>query len=150
MQPAIAQYPRGYAFEELSVDMSGSFAKVVTDAEIVAFGEVTGDENPLHLDDDFARRSFFKQRIAHGFLVGSFISTVIGTKMPGPGTVYLEQNLRFTAPVGIGDQVTATVSVQELLPAHRRVVLKTVCTVDDKLVIDGEALVYLPPQPRGV
>ena len=137
----------GLFLEDLKPGMSAMFGKTVTDADIVAFAGVSGDTNPIHLHDGFARTTRFHQRIAHGMLSGSFISTVIGTKLPGPGAIYLAQNLKFKAPVRSGDTVQARVTVTEIIADKRRIALKTVCTVGDKVVIDGDALIMVPARP---
>ena len=131
----------GYDFEDLAPGMSASFAKTITDADIVLFAGASGDNNAVHIDEEFSRHTPFKGRIAHGMLTASFISAAIAGRLPGPGTIYLGQSLRFKAPVRPGDTVTATVTVRELIPARRRVVLDTVCTVRGKVVIEGDALV---------
>lgn len=131
----------GYDIEDLEIGMSASFAKTITEADIVLFAGVSGDNNALHLNDEFARSTPFKGRIAHGMLSASVISATVANKLPGPGTVYVSENLRFKAPVRPGDTVHATVTVKELLPERRRVALATVCTVAGKVVIDGDALV---------
>jgi 3-hydroxybutyryl-CoA dehydratase len=121
--------------------MSASFAKTITEADIILFSGTSGDNNALHINEEFAQTTPFKGRIAHGMLTASVISAAIASRLPGPGTIYLGQNLRFKAPVRPGDTVQATVTVKELIPEKRRVVLTTVCTVGDKIVIDGDALV---------
>ncbi|MBU6500065.1 MAG: MaoC family dehydratase, partial [Rhodospirillales bacterium] len=131
----------GYAFEDLALGMTARIAKTVTEADILMFAAVSMDTNPVHLDAEAAAGSVFKERIAHGMLSAGLISAVLGTRLPGPGTVYMGQSLRFRAPVRIGDTVTATVEVTELDAAKKRVTLKTVCTVGGKPVIEGEALV---------
>jgi len=131
----------GYDFEDLAPGMSASFAKTITDADIVLFAGASGDNNAVHIDEEFSRRTPFKGRIAHGMLSASIISAAIAGRLPGPGTIYLGQNLRFKAPVRPGDTVQATVTVRELIPGKRRVVLDTICTVQGKVVIDGDALV---------
>lgn len=131
----------GYDFEDLQVGMSATFAKTITEADIVLFAAASGDNNAVHINEEFARTTPFKGRIAHGILTASVISAAIAGKLPGAGTIYLGQNLRFKAPVRPGDTVQATVTVQELLAAKRRVVLSTVCTVAGKVVIEGDALV---------
>ena len=128
----------GLYLEDLKVGMSAMFGKTVTEADIAAFAGVSGDTNPIHLHDGFARTTRFGQRIAHGMLSGSFISTVVGTKLPGPGAVYISQTMNFLAPVLIGETITA---IDE---KRRRVTLKTQCLNGDKVVIDGEALVLVP------
>ncbi len=129
----------GYCLEDLEPGMTGVFAKTVSEADIVLFSGVSGDTNPVHLDDDFAKQTMFKGRIAHGMLSAGFISTVFGTQIPGPGCIYLSQNLRFKAPVRIGDTVTAQVTVREVIAEKKRVNFDTVCTVAGKVVLDGEA-----------
>jgi 3-hydroxybutyryl-CoA dehydratase len=134
----------GLFIEDLAVGQTASYTKTVTEADIVKFAEVSGDNNPVHLDEAFAQTTMFKGRIAHGMLSAGFISTVIGTKLPGSGTIYMSQALRFKAPVRIGDTVTATCTITELMPAKRRAALSTVCKVGDTVVIEGEALVMVP------
>ena len=131
----------GYKFEELSVGQSAVYARTVTEADILMFAGVSGDYNPVHINEEFAQTTQFKGRIAHGMLTASVISAAIAGRLPGPGTVYLGQNLRFKAPVRPGDTVHATVTVKELFPEKRRVSLSTVCTVNGKVVIEGDALV---------
>ena len=131
----------GYDFEDLQVGMSATFAKTITEADIVLFAAASGDNNAVHINEEFALTTPFKGRIAHGMLTASVISAAIAGKLPGAGTIYLGQNLRFKAPVRPGDTVQATVTVQELFAEKRRVTLSTVCTVAGKVVIEGEALV---------
>ncbi len=137
----------GRYLEDLKVGDTASFSKTVTEADIVLFAGVSGDTNPVHLDQDFAATTMFKGRIAHGMLSAGFISTVLGTKLPGPGAIYLSQSLKFKAPVRPGDTVKATVTITEILPERKRVTLATVCTVGDAVVIDGEAVVMVQPRP---
>jgi 3-hydroxybutyryl-CoA dehydratase len=134
----------GHFIEDLSVGMTASFAKTVTEADIVMYAGVSGDTNPVHLDQVYAEGTMFKGRIAHGMLSASFISTVLGTKLPGPGAIYVSQSLKFKAPVRIGDTVTARVTVLETIPEKRRVVLLTQCFVAGKVVVDGEAVIMAP------
>jgi 3-hydroxybutyryl-CoA dehydratase len=131
----------GYDFEDLSVGMTATFAKTITEADIVLFASVSGDNNAMHINEEFAQTTQFKGRIAHGMLSASVISAAIAGRLPGPGTIYLSQNLRFKAPVRPGDTVHATVTIKELMPEKRRVSLTTICTVGGKVVIDGDALV---------
>lgn len=135
---------RGYAFEDLKEGMSDVYGKTVTDADIVMFAGISGDINPVHLNHEFASETMFQGRIAHGILTASFISTVIGTKLPGPGCIYVNQTLRFKAPVKSGDTVTAVATVTKLIPEKRFVELKTQCLVKGRVVIDGEATVMIP------
>ena len=137
-----------YFIEDLEAGMSASFEKVVSEADVAAFAEVSGDNNPLHLDADFAAGTMFGERIAHGMLTASLISAVIATKLPGNGTVYLSQSLRFRAPVLLGQTVLATVEITEINAARRRVTLGCSCTVGDKVVLDGEAQVMVPSRAR--
>ena len=138
----------GYFLEDLSVGMSASFAKTLTDADIILFSGVSGDTNPVHLNEEYARETLFKGRISHGMLSAGFISAVLGTKLPGPGAIYVSQSLRFTAPVRAGDTVTARCTVTEIVAEKRRAVLKTECLVGDKVVIEGEAIVMVPTRAR--
>ena len=131
----------GYNFEDLEVGMKASFAKTITEADIVLFAGASGDNNAVHINEEFAKTTAFGGRIAHGMLTASVISAAIAGRMPGPGTIYLGQNLRFKAPVRPGETVHAEVTVKELLADKGRATLTTVCTVGDKVVIDGEALV---------
>ena len=133
----------GYYFEDLEEGMPDVFAKTITDADIITFAGISGDTNPVHLSHEFASETMFEGRIAHGMLTASFISTVIGTKMPGAGCIYVSQNLRFKAPVRSGETVTATCTVTKLIPEKRLIELKTVCTVSGKPVVDGEATIMV-------
>lgn len=133
----------GYYIEDLSEGMTASYAKTVTETDVVLFAGISGDDNPVHINQEFAENSMFKQRIAHGMLSAGFISAVLGTKMPGPGAIYISQNLKFKAPVHIGDTVKATVTILEVLAPKRRVTLKTVCTVKDTVIVEGEAVVMV-------
>jgi 3-hydroxybutyryl-CoA dehydratase len=134
----------GGFFEDLQVGQSASVAKTITEADILLYSAVSTDTNPVHLDAEAAARSQFGERIAHGMLSAGLISAVLGTKLPGPGTIYLGQTLRFRAPVKIGATVTATAEVTALDPVKRRATLRTVCTVGEETVIEGEALVMVP------
>ncbi|MBC7908029.1 MAG: MaoC family dehydratase [Rhodospirillaceae bacterium] len=134
----------GYYFEELSVGQSAVFGKTVTEADIAAFAGVSGDTNPVHLNEEWAKTTMFKGRIAHGMLSAAFISTVFGTKLPGPGCIYVSQLLKFKAPVKIGDTVMARVEVTALNPEKKFATFKTTCTVADKVVLDGEATLMVP------
>ena len=136
-----------YHFEDLKLGMEASFAKTVSEADILAFAEVTGDRNPVHLDETYAGKTMFKGRIAHGMLTASYISAVFGMELPGPGVIYISQTLNFKAPVRIGDEVVAKVKVAELFPAKRRARFDCVCTVDGKTVLDGEAILMVPARP---
>jgi 3-hydroxybutyryl-CoA dehydratase len=124
--------------------MTAVFSKTVTEADVSAFAGVSGDTNPMHIDAEYAKRSRFGSRIAHGMLTASLLSTVIGTRLPGPGCIYVSQSLRFRRPVRIGDTVIARVTVTEMDDAKRCAVLSTVCTVAGEAVIDGQAIVLVP------
>ena len=137
-------------FDELFVGQSAEWAKTVTEADVVLFAGVTGDFNPAHVNEPEAQRSRFQGRIAHGMLGAGFISAAIAMRLPGPGSIYLGQTLRFTKPVRVGDTVTARVEVAELLPAKRRVRLTTTCRNQrGEVVIDGEATVMVPDEGEG-
>ena len=134
----------GYSIEDLSVGMTACYARTVTETDVVLFAGISGDSNPVHMNELYAARTMFKGRIVHGMLSASFLSTTIAARLPGPGTIYLTQNLSFRAPVRIGDKVEARVTVTEIIRDKARVVLKTVCRVGDTVVIDGDALVMVP------
>lgn len=138
----------GYYFEDLEEGMTDVFAKTVTDADIITFAGISGDTNPVHLNHEFASETIFEGRIAHGMLTAAFISTVIGTKMPGPGCIYVSQNLRFKAPVRSGDTVTATCVITKLIPEKRFIELSTICTVGGKPVVEGEATIMVPTRVK--
>ncbi|MGE0155114.1 MAG: MaoC family dehydratase [Reyranellaceae bacterium] len=138
----------GYYLEDLKVGMSAVFGKTVTEADIMAFAGVSGDTNPVHLHEEFAADTMFKGRVAHGMLSASFISTILGTKLPGPGCIYVSQDIQFKAPVRAGDTVTARAEIIEIVPEKRRVVLKTTCSVGGKVVIDGKAVALVPTRAR--
>jgi len=135
---------RGLYLDEIKVGQQAVFAKTVTEADIMAYAGVSGDMNPVHINEEFAKTTMFKGRIAHGMLSAGFISAVLGTKLPGPGCIYLSQTLKFMAPVKIGDTVTARATVTEIIPEKKRVVLKTECLIGGKVVLDGEATVMVP------
>ncbi|MBS0513274.1 MAG: MaoC family dehydratase [Proteobacteria bacterium] len=134
----------GYRFEDLKPEMSAALSKTVSEADILMFAGVSGDTNPVHLDAEFAASTMFGGRIAHGMLSAALISAVFGTRLPGPGCIYLSQTLKFKAPVKIGDTVVARVTVKELKTEKRRAVFSTVCTVRGNVVLDGEAEIMIP------
>ncbi len=138
----------GYDVEDLHEGMSASFAKTITEADIVLFAGVSGDNNAVHTNEEFAATTQFGGRIAHGFLTASVISAAVANRLPGPGTVYLGQQLRFKAPVRPGDTVHATVTVKSVDLVKARVTLETVCRVRNVVVIDGEALVMTTSSAR--
>jgi len=136
-----------YYFEDLELGMEASFAKTVTAADILAFAEITGDWNPVHLDSEYAAKTVFREPIAHGMLTAGYISAVFGSEMPGPGAIYVSQTLNFRAPVKVGDEVVAKVRVMELYPAKRRARFACVCEVGGKAVLEGEAVLLVPARP---
>ncbi|HEX7884914.1 MAG TPA: MaoC family dehydratase [Phenylobacterium sp.] len=138
---------QGFYFDELSVGQTAEMSRVVGAADIEAFAEVSGDNNPLHLDEAYAKTTTFGARIAHGMLSAAYISAIIATRLPGSGAIYLSQSLRFRRPVKIGDLVVARATVKKLDEARAHVTLDTTCEVNGKTVIDGEALVIAPRRP---
>ncbi len=137
-----------YCFEDLEVGMRGEYRRRISQADVELFAEVSGDVNPLHLDAAFAGRTMFEGRIVHGMYTAAMISTVIGTRLPGPGCVYMGQNLRFLAPVRAGDEVVASAEVVELIAAKRRARLETLCRVGETVVVSGEALILVPTRAQ--
>ena len=133
-----------YTINDLKPGMSYTMGKTVSEADIVMFAGVSTDTNAVHLDEEFAKTTQFGGRIAHGMISASFISAVIGAHLPGPGSIYMSQTLRFTAPVRIGDTVKTTATVKEVIVEKKRVILETVCRVGDTVVTQGEAIVYKP------
>ena len=131
-------------FEDLKTGMSEVLVKHVSSSDVVGFAEVSGDRNPIHLSEHFAARTPFKTRIAHGLYTASLISAVLGTRLPGPGAIYLSQTLNFKAPVKIGDTVVATCTVTDVNAEKKRVTFSTVCTVGDTVVVDGESMMMVP------
>ncbi len=138
----------GYDIEDLRVGMSATFSKTITEADVVLFAGVSGDTNALHINEEYAATTAFKGRIAHGMLSASVISAAVANRLPGPGAIYMDQHLKFLAPVRPGDTVHATVCVREIIADRGRVVLQTTCTVKGILVIDGEALVKVDSSVR--
>ena len=136
-------------FEDMKVGMTAAVSKVLDDAAVRAFATLSGDVNPAHLDDDYAATTRFGRRIAHGMLTASLLSTVIGTRLPGKGTIYLSQSLRFRRPVFVGDEVTAEVEVTAIDEQRQRVTLACRCIANGKEVLSGEALVMPPSRERG-
>jgi 3-hydroxybutyryl-CoA dehydratase len=133
-----------FHFEDLKVGMTASFAKTIGETDITLFAGISGDTNPMHIDEEYASGTMFKGRIAHGMLTGALISAVLGTRLPGPGAIYVSQSLRFKAPVRAGDTVRAKVEVTGLDPEKRRVTLNTSCSVRGKNVVEGEAVLMVP------
>ncbi len=134
----------GFFFEDLSVGMQATFSRTITDTDMRNFSGVSGDTNPMHLNEEYAKSTPFGETIVFGMLTASLISAVIGTKLPGPGCIYMSQTLKFLAPVHVGETVYATCTIKELFPEKTRVLLDTKCYVGDKVVVDGEALIKVP------
>ena len=134
---------QSYCLEDLSVGQSAEAVHVMTEADVARFAEVSGDHNPVHLDEAYAETTRFKGRIAHGMLSASYISALIGNSMPGPGTIYVSQSLNFKRPVRIGDEVTTRVSIESIDLAKGLVTISTACLVRGKAVLDGQAVVMV-------
>jgi 3-hydroxybutyryl-CoA dehydratase len=133
-----------YDFEDLSVGMMESYSHTITETDVRMYAAMSGDTNPVHLDDEFASNSRFGGRIAHGFIPVGFFSALFGTRLPGPGAIYVSQKLRFKAPIMIGDTIVAKVVIKDLVAKKRIAVFDTICTVGSKVVIKGEAEIYIP------
>lgn len=149
--PDFAKEVHGLYLEDLKVGMTAVYTKTVTDADITAFAGLSGDTNPIHLSDDFAKGTLFEGRIAHGMLSAAYISTLIGTRLPGPGSIYMSQSLKFLAPVKPGQTVNTRATVTDINAEKGRVTLHTQCSVGAEVVIEGEALVKVPsraPAPK--
>lgn len=139
----------GKTIDQLKIGDSAEFAKTVTETDIYLYAGITGDFNPAHVNESYAKNTFFKTRIAHGMLTAGFISAIIANQLPGPGTIYLKQDLSFLAPVRIGDTVTARVEILEIDPDKNRVRLKTTCGNQDGVnVLEGFGLVSPPKTPK--
>jgi 3-hydroxybutyryl-CoA dehydratase len=134
-------------FGEITQGMSGEFSKTISEEDVIKFADVTGDKNPIHLDEDYAATTIFGQRISHGMLVAGFISAVFGYNFPGPGWIYISQNLKFKAPVFLGDTATAVVTATNLIPEKQMIEFDTVVSVGDKVVIQGTATLMSPKRP---
>jgi acyl dehydratase len=139
---------RGYILDELEEGMTAEIVRTVTAEQVAQFADASTDHNPLHMDEDYARSTAFRGRIAHGLLPASFVSAVVGTRLPGAGALYLEQTLTFHRPTRIGDTVTARVRVKSIDRETARVVLETTALVNDELALEGEALVRVPRRRR--
>ena len=137
-----------YYFDELEVGMRAEYTREVTMDGILMFAVISGDNNPVHLDEEFAaEHTPFGDTIAHGLLTASYLSTVLGTRLPGPGAIYINQSVKFRSPVHVGDQVTAVVEVEELIEDKKFIVLHTQCLVGDKVVLEGKATLMPPNSP---
>lgn len=140
----------GKTIDQLKIGDAAEFAKTVTETDIYLYAGITGDFNPAHVNEAYAKNTFFKTRIAHGMLTAGFISAIIANQLPGPGTIYLNQDLSFLAPVHIGDTITARVEILEIDPVKNRVRLKTACSNQDGVkVLEGFGLVSPPKAPKG-
>jgi 3-hydroxybutyryl-CoA dehydratase len=140
----------GKTIDQISLNESAEFAKTISESDVYLYAGVTGDLNPAHINEEYARETFFKTRIAHGMLAAGLISAVMGMRLPGPGTVYVRQELNFLAPIRIGDTVTARVEVIEIMTEQKQLRLRTTCSKQDgTVVVDGEAIVS-PPRPKKV
>ncbi len=138
---------KSYFFEELTAGMEASVTRRVGEADIVAYAALSGDYNPVHLDPAYAATTIFKERIAHGILSAGYISAVFGMQLPGPGSIYISQSLNFRGPVKIDDVVITTVKLVELMPEKKRVRFETVCAVNGRPVLVGEAVLMVPSRP---
>lgn len=131
---------------EIKIGMSESYSQTISEADVKAYAGISGDRNPVHMDDEYAEKSRYKNRIAHGMISSSFFSALFGTKLPGPGCVYVNQSLNFKRPVCIGDTVTAIITVTKIDEIKSRVYFDTFCKVKNKVVIDSEAELYIPKE----
>jgi 3-hydroxybutyryl-CoA dehydratase len=139
----------GKTLDELRVGDRAEFSKTITETDVYLYAGVTGDLNPAHINEEYAKKTFFKTRIVHGMLLAGLISGVLGNKLPGPGTVYIRQELNFLAPVRIGDTITAAVEILEIMAEAKRIRAKTTCVNQEgTLVLDGEAIVSPPKRPK--
>ena len=137
----------GYYLEDLEVGMSASYAKTISEADVYMFAGISGDNNPLHVNAEYAETTVFEQRIVHGMFSAALISTVAGTKLPGPGAIYVEQQIKFKSPIYFGDTATATLTITDINTRHRRVVLKSDVTVKGKVVATGTATLMVDRRP---
>ncbi len=139
----------GKTIDELEVGEFSEFSKTISESDVYLYAGITGDFNPAHINEEYAKKTFFETRIAHGMLPAGFISAILGTKLPGPGTIYLKQELKFLAPVRMGDTITARVEITGIDKGKKKVTLKTTCVNQDgKTVLDGEAIVSPPRPPK--
>lgn len=133
-----------FRITEITIGMTASYTQTISDADVKSFAGISGDHNPVHMSEDYAKNSRFKNRIAHGLLTASFFSAIFGTKLPGEGCVYAGQNLQFKKPVYLGDTVVAKVTVTAIDILKKRVTFETVCTVKDRVVTTGTAEIFIP------
>jgi len=151
MSPVVSHAPEKigrYFIEDLALGMRAEFSRKITASMVEEFASVSGDRNPLHFDEEYARGTIFRGRIVHGMLSAGFFSTLFGTVMPGQGSVYLKQNLKFVGPVHYDDEVKAVIEVLEINDVKSRVLFATRCYVNEQLVIDGDALIMVPSRPH--
>ncbi len=140
----------GKTIEEIHIGDTAEFTKTISESDIYLFAGVTGDLNPAHINESYAKNTFFKGRIAHGMLLAGFVSGVIGMKLPGPGSIYIRQELKFLAPARIGDTITARVEITQMQSEKNRITLRTTCTnQENTLVLDGEAMISPPKKSKG-
>ncbi len=140
----------GKTIDELQIGDTAEFTKTISESDVYLFAGVTGDLNPAHINESYAKNTFFKGRIAHGMLLAGFVSGVIGMKLPGPGSVYIRQELKFLAPARIGDTITARVEITQMQSEKNRITLRTTCTnQENTLVMDGEAMISPPKKSKG-
>ncbi|MGB2221980.1 MaoC family dehydratase [Neptunomonas sp.] len=137
----------GYYLEDLEVGMSASYSKTISEADVYMFAGISGDNNPLHVNAEYAETTVFEQRIVHGMFSAALISTVAGTKLPGPGAIYVDQQIKFKSPIYFGDTATATLTITDINTRHRRVVLKSDVTVKGKVVATGTATLMVDRRP---
>lgn len=137
---------QGYTIDEMEIGQKATFSKTISESDVYMFAGVTGDVNPAHVNEAYAQTTPFKTRIAHGILSAGLISAVLGTQLPGPGAIYASQTLKFTAPVRIGDTITATATVKELIPERNRAVIETVCRNQQGVIVTTGEAVLLPPK----
>jgi len=135
---------KSFTIKEITIGMTASYSQTISDADVKAFAGISGDHNPVHLSEEYAKNSRFKNRIAHGLLTASFFSAIFGTKLPGEGCVYAGQNLQFKKPVYLGDTVVAKVTVIAIDVLKKRVTFETVCTVKNRVVTTGTAEIFIP------
>jgi 3-hydroxybutyryl-CoA dehydratase len=140
-------HPGSIAYEQLEIGQAAQMKHVVSEADILHFAQISGDYNPVHMDEAFAKASMFKGRIAHGMLTAGYVSAVFAMRLPGPGAIYVSQTLNFRAPVRIGDTVVTEVMITELIPAKRRALFACTCRVGDTVVLEGDAILMLPRTP---
>lgn len=138
--------PVSRPFSSFKLGETAQLTRHVQEEDVQKFAEISGDFNPVHFDEDLAKQTIFGGRIAHGILTASFISRILGEELPGPGSIYMTQSLRFVAPVRIGDEVVTTATITAIIPDKRRIRLSTICKVGDQEVLTGEALMWMPPK----